>query len=364
MMMKLPALLLLLLLPLSSASLQDIVKKSSQHRNVSVNLAPEDRIPEITSKRTMSTDEFLPSSAMLRQKRQTTSFCNSEYLQWMTWTGSLPGGYVGISNSDDKEVRGEPFDILVNKDNFEILEWQDGSYGSVPQHSVRTCWDYDIYVGKNKYGLGKVHVRNEAFFLPWKGSEYFYKSYQVLTCNQDVLSEDISDVRYNIDGAKISKPVLESMNNFSNINNDCRQVPLRPSYSSKERFEKRWDITHSFKAGVKMTFTGGIPGIISGSVEVGGEVSFQFSSGHTIVQENERSVSMEITIPPRHTCTVSLIGYRSQGRIPFTASLRRTYRNGQTRSMSISGTSTINQVSNIHIEVGNCEPIPGTMPCV
>ncbi|GLD75238.1 natterin-3-like isoform X1 [Lates japonicus] len=75
----------------------------------------------------------------------------------------------------EKEYLGSPFEILVNKDNFEFMEWKEGSYGSVPQNSVQTCSHKDKYVGKNKYGLGKVQVMHEAFFLPWEGKEYWYR---------------------------------------------------------------------------------------------------------------------------------------------------------------------------------------------
>ncbi|XP_051279422.1 natterin-3-like isoform X2 [Dicentrarchus labrax] len=363
--------------------------------DVSVNPAPEDRIPEITSKRTMSTDEFLPSSAILRQKRQAPpfpSFCNSAHLKWMTWTGSLPNGSVGIFNSyadrydyvckynchagfynpnygpychypyGDKEVRGEPFDILVNKDNFEILDWKDGSYGSVPQHSLRTCSAYDIYVGKNKYGLGTVHVRHQAFFLPWKGSEYFYKSYQVLTCIQDVHSEHISNVIYNINRAKIIQYPPESINSFSSTNSGSSPVVTTSTVSATIRVEKRWNIASSVKTGVKTTFIGGLPNFISGGVEVSAEVSFEFSGGHTTTEENQHSISITLTVPPKHTCTGHLVGYKSQANIPFTARLSRTYTNGQTTWTSISGMYNIIQIGHIQANVDNCEPVPDSSP--
>ncbi|XP_035514196.1 natterin-3-like [Morone saxatilis] len=358
---------------------------------VSMNPAPEDGIPEITSKKTMSADEFFPSSAMLRQRRQAPpfpSFCNSAHLKWLRWNGSLPNGSVATFNSyadrydyvckftceagfynpkhgpychypyGDKEVKGEPFDILVNKDNFEILEWKDGSYGSVPVHSLRTCFDRDVYVGKNKYGLGKVHVKHKAFFLPWKGSEYFYKSYQVLTCNQDVYSEHISNVHYNINSAKIIQYPPESIRSFASTNSGSSPVLTTSTVSATVRVEKRWDIVSSVMAGIKTTFSGGIPGIISGSVDVTGEVSFQFSGGHTTTEENQHSVSIELTVPPKHTCKGHLAGYKTQANIPFTAHLSRTYTNGQTTWTSISGMYNIIQIGHIHAYVDNCEPVP------
>eukprot|EP00064_Thunnus_orientalis_P026284 superscaffoldBa00016142_g26782 len=67
-----------------------------------------------------------------------------------------------------QEYRCAPFEVLVNRDNFEFLEWKLGSYGSLPQNSIGTCSGGDKYIGMSKYGLGKVHTTHRAFYLPWK----------------------------------------------------------------------------------------------------------------------------------------------------------------------------------------------------
>lgn len=115
-------------------------------------------------------------------------------LEWLNWEGSLPNGAVAIYNSyaqrtdyvckyyceagfyspglgpyccypyGNCEYYAPKFQILVNKDRFEVLEWLGGSYGSVPQHAVRTCPDVGTYVGRNRYGLGKVVSKFKAFF--------------------------------------------------------------------------------------------------------------------------------------------------------------------------------------------------------
>ncbi|TKS78163.1 Natterin-4 [Collichthys lucidus] len=120
-------------------------------------------------------------------------------LKWVTWNGSLPNGAVAIFNGytertdyvckvnceagfytpskgnfcqypyADKEYASSKFEVLVNVDHFEFIEWTEDSYGSVPQYAIKTCPNSDIYVGKNKYGLGKVVAQHEAFFLPWEG---------------------------------------------------------------------------------------------------------------------------------------------------------------------------------------------------
>lgn len=87
-------------------------------------------------------------------------------LEWLNWEGSLPNGAVAIYNSytqrtdyvckhnceagfynpglgpycrypyGNREYYAPKFQILANKDNFEVLQWLGGSYGSV-HYSVR-----------------------------------------------------------------------------------------------------------------------------------------------------------------------------------------------------------------------------------
>lgn len=73
-----------------------------------------------------------------------------------------------------QECSEQMFEFLVNENDFEVFEWRQSSYGLVPKHSVRTCQDEQIYVGKNKHSLGMVIPKDNAFYLPWEGSEYCY----------------------------------------------------------------------------------------------------------------------------------------------------------------------------------------------
>ncbi|XP_032371798.1 natterin-3, partial [Etheostoma spectabile] len=262
----------------------------------------------------------------------------------------------------EKELRGSPFEILVNKDNFEIIEWKDGSNGSVPQNAVKTGPDSDVYVGKNKYGLGKVHVKNKAFFLPWEGDEYWYKSYQVLTFNKDVISEDISDVKYKTDGVKVIEYPPETMHKSVLTNNECQSVRQTTTLLKTTQKEQRWDTSFSITLGVKTTITAGIPSLISGGVEVGAETTLQFTKGTTYTESTTHSVSVEANVPPNHSCRVSMVGHKYGADIPYTARLSRTYRNGETRWTSISGTYKSVQMGEVRAVVDRCQPVPDPTP--
>ncbi|CAM4623395.1 unnamed protein product [Lepidochelys olivacea] len=136
------------------------------------------------------------------------------HLKWVEWEGSVPSGAVSIWNeaasrtdyvcaeagcsvgffteskgpycyysNADQEHRTSNFRMLVNEDNFEVLEWKKELYGSFPPKSVPSYPGVNVFVGRNGYGLGKVVPRFKAFFLPHHGKEKCYKEYEVLTVN-------------------------------------------------------------------------------------------------------------------------------------------------------------------------------------
>ncbi|KAK2838142.1 hypothetical protein Q5P01_015354 [Channa striata] len=382
---------LLLLLVVSADSLQNILQRSSWHKNVSP-LTPD---LEETAERSTLTHRHILSPAKVKQKRQTetSSSALNNILKWQTWNGSLPNGSVSIDNGyakridyvcqhhciagfynpdmgpycnypyGDKEYKAASFKILVNEDDFENLEWKDDSYGSVPPSSVKTCHNNDIYVGKNKYGLGKVHRKHKAFFLPWEGSEYWYKYYQVLTINTDIQSEDVSDIKYNTNGAEIITYPPENMHISTMSNYECDPVRMSTILSKMIRVEKRWDISSSITFGLTKTIKAGVPFVADGSIEISTALSFQFSGGHTNTEEINLSTSVDFTVPPNHSCKARMVGHKYKVNVPFTARLSRTYRNGVTTWTSVSGTYDGVQVGEVHSEVDRCKPVPDAQSC-
>ncbi|XP_067433228.1 natterin-3-like [Thunnus thynnus] len=335
--------------------------------------------------------------AELTQERQVQSSSITAdvgtILEWVTWNNSLPNNSISIYNryvdridyvckymcnagfynpsmgpychypSAKKAYFGSPFEILVNKDNFEILQWKDDSHGSVPQNSVRTCPGEDTYVGKNKYGLGKVVTQDKAFYLPWKEKEYSYSHYQVLTFDQNVNSQHIYDVRYNTDESNILKYPPEIIQETSISNYECLPVVKTDTLSKTYQVAHSWDITSSITFGVETTITAGIPLLFSEDIEVSTEATFQFSRENTVTEAITDSVSVELTAPPNHACMVNMVQYKYKADIPFTARLRRTYGNGEIHTMSISGTYNSVQIREVQAVVDRCEPLENTQPC-
>ncbi|KAI4889994.1 hypothetical protein NFI96_032269 [Prochilodus magdalenae] len=318
-------------------------------------------------------------------------FGNNLNLNWTKWEGSLPNGAVSIYNgkrSDyickynceagfytpskgpycnypygEKEYRGRKFDVLVNVDNFELLVWKDGSHGSVPNHAVRTCRGINVFVGKNKYGLGKVVPKFKSFYLPWEGKEYWYKTYQVLAINRDNYTQHISHVEYGIDELNLFHNPPETMKISRITNNDCQAVTKKMTISKTMEVQKTWNTVQSTTLSITSSVTAQIPLIGSAGVEFTTEQTLQFSKGTTIIESLSHEVSVRLMVPPNHSCSARMEGRKITADIPFKARLNRKYANGRTTWTSINGVYAGVQFGEVRAVVDRCEPIPDAKPC-
>ncbi|XP_041643387.1 natterin-3-like [Cheilinus undulatus] len=389
--MKLSVFLLVALLALCSAVDQDTEEQNSTtEEDFHLNPALGNIIPKIKVKRSLPAP---PAHMSNRIRRYSSTPDHGSALEWQTYHGSVPSGAVQVYISytkrydyvckygcqtgffnprfgsychypyAEKEHKGHPFEILVNKDNFERLEWKGGSWGGVPANSVKTCAGRSIYVGKNKYGLGKVHVGHKTFFLPWQSKEYWYKVYEYLTINKNFGTERMHNVKYDTSNAKITEHPPEVLRQSSIINNECRSVEKTAQLSRTFQEEKRWDSSTSLTVGATRTITAEIPSVGSAGVTLSTEATSTLSRGSTVMKSTTYSVSIKQNVPPNHSCSVSMVGRKYKAEIPFTATLTRTYKDGTTRSRSISGTFTGTNVGGIHSVVDRCEPLPNADPC-
>ncbi|XP_044187022.1 natterin-3-like [Thunnus albacares] len=336
---------------------------------------------DITSNRKMPT---LLSSPMSREKRQ-ARFSTST-LKWvrMRYGNSLPRGAVYIYNSyvkrydyvckcgcqagfytpgdmcrypySHKELKCYSFQVLVNKDNFEILTWKDSSYGKVPQNSVRTCSTRDIYVGQNKYGLGKVHVSQKCFYLPWKGKEYWYRHYKVLTFTNRISREHISKVRYKIWEAKTTN-YPEILIRSTIVNNQLNSIIKTFTLSKTYKEEKRWDTSTAITVAGPASISARLPFFTLAGIKYSAVITKQLSGGTSIMLPKSISINVKVRVPPQHSCRVSLCGHRYKIKIPFTARFSRTYQNGVTRRTSISGMYSGVNVIDLRSVVDRCVPL-------
>ncbi|CAI5649332.1 unnamed protein product [Oreochromis niloticus] len=386
---------LLLLLALSSASPQDIVKKPSEDRNVTSlkpDLEEQPRGPEMTDiSVNTSVYQHLLFPAKMKQKRQTSNTRSA--VKWKTWDGSLPDGAVSIDNDYEKrtdyvckyechagfyssslgdfchypyhgkEYRTESFDILVNEYDFEFLEWKEHSFGSMPAVAIRTCSSDYVYVGKNKYGLGKVRPLNLAFFLPWRGDEYWYLYYEALTVKMDIYYEIIASVKYETNDAKITR-YPETMRILTTSNNGCNPVTKTVTFSKTINDDRWWDFGFLPFSAAPKTLETGIPNIVSGTIEISKDISeLSFSVMPADTRAITHSAKVQVSIPPNHYCNVTMMAYKYNVNMPFTAVLSRLYRKSWFKALTISGTYHGIQVGEVRAVVEGCAHLSSAQSC-
>nr|XP_060636652.1 natterin-1-like [Anolis sagrei ordinatus] len=300
------------------------------------------------------------------------SFWNSYANRWEypCWEGGCGAGYYSPARGpycyyaeSNREKSTSNFQVLVNEHNFESLKWQYGSHGNVPHNSIDTCPGARVYVGKNHFGLGKVVVQHSAFFIGRNGKEYWYKEYDVLTIYKDYRSQAINNVRYKEDQGTYSNHAL-TLFTTKVTNNNCESVKKTTTLSKTVTFEHRWDVGIALSQSVSSTITVGIPEVIGTSWGISSEKTYNWNKGFTQSESVEYSETVEVDVPPKQSCEVTMKGITMRARIPFTATATRYYYNGESRSATVQGVSDNDVVAQVHTEIKQCQPIPNAEPCL
>ncbi|XP_019740213.1 natterin-3-like [Hippocampus comes] len=364
---------------------------SNQRSTSGFHLDPEDKLPaQPPRKRALR-----PSSDFLRRLQDTPSTdFDGTSLEWKWWDGSLPDGAVSIYNSYSSRVdyickvgchsgyydstldnaacayasdgagySSTQFEVLVNKDDFEILEWKEGYDGSVTPNSIKTCANDDIYIGKNKFGLGEVKVSEKGFNLPWGGSRYWYSSYMVLETMKDVRREHLMDVKYKTEGVKPIEYPPEILNRNTISNAQCQPIKQEVTLSKSVTSTQKWEINFALTVGVGTTIETGIPFIAQGKIDLRASFTYRLNKESSYSETTTHSLTLETTVPAGHSCTIKMQGKKYGLDVPYTARLKRIYRNGETKWTTITGTFKGVQISEVHAEMERCQPLPDVKPC-
>ncbi|XP_075048187.1 natterin-4-like [Mixophyes fleayi] len=313
-------------------------------------------------------------------------------LKWMDWTGSVPSGAVSINNqyagrtdyvcsvqtcatgfyssskgsycyySDaGREYRATYFKILVNEQNFEVIQWLPGSYGSIPPNPISRC--SGMYVGKNQYGLGKVVPSSRVLSLPFNGNEYSYDYYEALNLYTNYNTQTLTSVSYTTGQASFYREEVQVLASLKVINNVCNSLSKSVSLSKTTLTEMNWDIGRPTNAGVSTTITGSKPSISGTSISLSGTQDFEWNEGSPFTQSQLHSRSLSVRVSPNNECEVVLQGRTIHTTMPFRGSLTRYYQNGEKRSISITGVFTNVQTDEVAIVLQECRRIANAAPC-
>ncbi|XP_071657252.1 natterin-4-like [Patagioenas fasciata] len=319
----------------------------------------------------------------------------SSYLRWVPFEGTLPPDAVsnwneytgrleyvcstptrGCNTGAHVPARGpfcfypygnwerstNVFKVLVNVGGFEALGWVDDSFGNVPKNAVEGCPSIDVFVGRNRYGLGKVSKGQRAAFVMVDGEEVWDKWYQVLVVKKGPANVTVEDVTYNVSGA-VERGEDVTLVTSTVRNEGCRWARRNVTLEEATETEHDWELDQSAFAAVRgvlraalLTFNGTIweATNVTDVPWVGGASAGQYVA-HTHVVEQE--------LRPRTACTVALEGRRWDVRVPFAARLTRDFGDGQPHRVAVTGWARSCTVLGVRPRVKECWPIADVPPC-
>lgn len=139
----------------------------------------------------------------------------------------------------------------------------------------------------------------------------------------------------------------------------CSTVDKTVALEKTSTVVKTWDIGRETRKGTVSTMTAKVPILGGGSVD--------FTEVHTegtkMLESLNHAVSVNLKVPPNHSCAVRMEGRKMTADIPFTGRLSRTNHNGDTHWTYITGTYDGLNVGEINAVVERCQPVTEAAPC-
>uniref|UniRef100_A0A3P9J266 Uncharacterized protein n=1 Tax=Oryzias latipes TaxID=8090 RepID=A0A3P9J266_ORYLA len=301
-------------------------------------------------------------------------------LRWQKWEGSLPKDAISVLNKDKarreyicrltenpckagfytpsegafchyadgrNKKQSDSFEILVNEDNFEDVKWETFSIFALPKNPVRICENEDLYVGLSINGVLVVHPNEKCAPL-------ISDCAALVVSFDDVVRQQITDVKYSNE-KKTSEKLLPEILVKSVVSNEgTSNINKKVELSKKTTKTESWTVSGTLNIGIETKFEAGIPKVLSGGVQVTGQVSLQLSRETSRTEEISHSVSLEVNVPAQRECTVVMQGFPVTVNIPFTAQLTRTYKNNKSKTVPIVGSYKGSYVEETKAEVTEC----------
>uniref|UniRef100_A0AAY4A0G8 Uncharacterized protein n=1 Tax=Denticeps clupeoides TaxID=299321 RepID=A0AAY4A0G8_9TELE len=243
-------------------------------------------------------------------------------------------------------VVGSQAAFLVNKDNFEILEWKTNEYSKIPSLSVETC--NGIFIIRNENGIGYLSTGKggvgQALVLP----EGDTLNYQFLIVNHDIENQFISSIDYDLSqGAIDISQSPQILRHYAAVNNDCRPIKQQANLEKSVEKVTTFQVGGSLTVGIKTEIIAKVPFLAESKLELSGEVSLSLSYSSSTSDKSVHSVSMTVDVPPNHMCNMKITGNSIVTNVPFTGVITRTFKNKEVRTTSVSGTFNAQEVGEI-----------------
>lgn len=338
---------------------------------------------------------FLPVASSWSLPRRKRDEEPPSYLKWVAFEGKLPPD--AVSNWNDYAKRMEyicstgqrgcntgayvptrgpfcfypfggwerqtrDFKLLVNVGGFEALDWVDDSFGSVPENAVEGCPLVDVFIGRNRYGLGKVAKVQRAAFMMVDGEEVWFKWYQVLVVKKGPADITISDVRYNMSGA-VERGEDVTLMKTTVTNKGCQGLREAVTLEEATEMAHDWEMDQRVFSTVRGVLQAALLAFNGTGWEVTNITSIPWVGGASISEYVVHTHVVETEVQPRTGCAVALEGRRLDVHIPFSARLTRDFDHGQPHHVAVTGWIRSQAVVGVRAGVTECWPITDVPPC-
>uniref|UniRef100_A0A9J7X9A3 Uncharacterized protein n=1 Tax=Cyprinus carpio carpio TaxID=630221 RepID=A0A9J7X9A3_CYPCA len=271
-------------------------------------------------------------------------FFDKEKSSCVTWS----------SNEVNKSFRHVSYNeimFLVNKDNFEMMEWKECTNQKIPPMSVETCNGY--FVAKNAFGyvrMTALSLMKEPVNVPTK----------VLTLNTDIKMQHLHVVEY-LMSSVVTAEILEVLKHFQASNKNCK--PAKHTVKLDQNIDKitsyQTGRTHKFGVNAEISVNGTLPNITNIGGKLGLKYDYSRSRSNTasVVEKTLHSVGMEVEVPPNHSCTIDITSNTFTAEVPFTGEITRVYKNNKIHKTFINGTYIHQEVAELQTLVNPCQPL-------
>jgi len=252
-------------------------------------------------------------------------------------------------------VNAEECAFLVNKDNFEILEWKkwaDIKQGQIPFHPVIIC--KSLYIAKDNNGISSM-TRDKLK----KTSEVLTVNYEIK--GQDFQTDDCEDEK------KVKPDKMEVIKWVTADNKNCKPakhvVKFDQGSDRTRSFLK--SRTHAAGGAVEVSASATIPGLFQLGGKVSGKYDYSRLNSETTskVDKDLHSVSMEIEVPPNHSCTIEIKSKTSAFKSVCSGQLYRLYKNGEEHTTIITDIYYHREVVEFITSMIPCKPVTDGAKC-
>ncbi|KAM9273360.1 natterin-4-like isoform 2-T2 [Morus bassanus] len=254
------------------------------------------------------------------------------------------------------------FRVLVNLGDFEALDWVDDSFGNVPKNAVEGCPSIDIFIGRNRYGLGKISKVQRAAFMMVDGEEVWYKWYQVLVVKKGPADVTISDVRYNISGA-VERGEDVTLMKTTVTNKGCQGMRKAVTLEEVTEMEHDWEMDQRVFTTIRGALRANLLAFNGTGWEVTNITNIPWVGGASTSRYVDRTHVVEAEVRSQTACEVALEGRRLDIHVPFTAQMTRDFGDGQPHRVAVTGWARSRAVVGVRAGVKECWPITDVPPC-